>query len=244
MTAKNMIDEARGKLAKTTGSVKTQFYKLVLKGSYGEALLKLEEMLATDATNPAYLKLQRRLKKVKDVVEKKPSESRTWNMAVNGLSSYISETEDPRFTYDSLRYAQELNPGESRFRRLLEVLDEDKPDLRLNDTKPESVGVIDHMKDVALHYIYDSKFYLAVKELQTVLRLEPGDVVALKRLGSAQLQLKDYAQAKNTWLKALKIAPEDEQLKEYIDALEKMAPEEAKPRPARKSRKKAAQEPA
>lgn len=245
VTAKNMIDEARGKMAKTTGSVKPQFYKLVLKGSYGEALLKLEEMLASDATNPAYLKLQQRLKKVKAVVEKKPNESRSWTLAVNGLAYYISETEDPYFAYDSLRYAAELNPGEPRFQALLSVIDQEKPDIRLNDTKPENVGILDHKKDLALHYIYDAKFYLAVKELQSVLKLEPDDVVALKRLGSAHLQLKDYAQAKSTWQKALRIAPEDEQLKEYIDALDKMAPEEVKPqRPTRKGRKKARQEPA
>lgn len=244
VTAKNMIDEARGKMDKTTDNVKPQFYKLILKGGYGEALLKLEEMLASDATNPAYLKLQQRLKKVKAVVEKKPNDSRSWTIAVNGLAYYISETEDPYFAYDSLRYAAELNPGEARFRALLSVIDEEKPEIRLNDTKPENVGIIGHKKDLALHYIYDSKFYLAVKELQSVLKLEPEDVVALKRLGSVHLQLKDYAQAKSTWQKALRIAPEDEQLKEYIDALDKMAPEEAKPkRPARKGRKKAVQEP-
>ncbi|MBU2572874.1 MAG: tetratricopeptide repeat protein [Elusimicrobia bacterium] len=222
VTARNMIADAREKLSKSSDNVKPQFYKLIAKGGYGDALLKLEELLATDATNPAFLKLQRRLKKVNAIVKEKPSRSKSWTLAVNGLASYITEKEDLRFTYDSLRYSRELSPGEARFSRLLAVIDDERPDIKMNDTKPATMGILEHKKDVALHYIYDSKFYLAVKELQSVLRLEPGDFTALKRLGSVHLQLKDYAQAKRTWQKALKISPEDQQLKDYIAALNKI----------------------
>ena len=76
---------------------------------------------------------------------------------------------------------------------------------------------------MALHHIYDSKFYLAVKELEGVLRLEPSDMTALKRVGSAYVQLKDYRQARQAWQKALKLSPDDEQLKEYLDALDQAA---------------------
>lgn len=238
VTAKNMIADAREKLLKSSDNVKPRFYGLIAKGGYGDALLKLEELLAGDATNPVFLKLQQRLKKVTAIVREKPARSKSWSLAVTGLASYIAETEDLLFAYDSLRYALELSPGEARFQNLITVIDEERPDIRMNDTKPETMGVMDHKKDVALRYIYDSKFYLAVKELQSVLKLEPGDITALKRLGSAHLQLKNYAQAKDTWQKALKMAPEDEQLKEYIAALDKLGPEELKPRPARKQRKK------
>ncbi len=40
----------------------------------------------------------------------------------------------------------------------------------------------EHKKNVALRQIYDSKYYLAVKILKSVLRLEPNDILTLKRL--------------------------------------------------------------
>jgi Flp pilus assembly protein TadD len=116
--------------------------------------------------------------------------------------------------------------------------------LKLIDTKPENAGILDHKKDLALHDIYDSKFYLAVKELEDVLRLEPEDVTALKRAGSAYLQLKDYQKARQAWQKALELSPDDAQLKEYLQALDQAAPAaqaqpQARPRRVRRVRKTA-----
>ena len=99
----------------------------------------------------------------------------------------------------------------------------------MNDTKPAQTGVLDHKKELALRYIYDSKFYLAVRELEDTLKFEPEDTTALKRLGSTYLQLKDYPRAREAWEKALKLAPEDTQLKEYLQALDNL-PQTASPK--------------
>ena len=121
------------------------------------------------------------------------------------------------------------------------ALETESPQLRLNDTKPQNVALLEHKKEKALHHIYDSKFYLAVKELEGVLRLEPDDVTALKRVGSAYLQLKDYRQARSSWQRALRLSPGDEQLPEYLKALEEAMPEAARPgpRPGKGARKQA-----
>ncbi len=223
-TAKNMIEDARKKMAGSSADLKGALNKLLEKGRYSDALMKLEELLATDQTNPFYIKLQGRLGKISALVPARPSSSKAWNAASEGISAWLGEKEDLPFAYDALRYASELAPAEKVFPRLTAALEEEAPQLKLNDTKPENSGVLEHKKEMALHQIYDSKFYLAVKELEGVLRLEPNDITALKRAGSAYLQLKDYKQARRAWQKALGLSPGDEQLKEYLDALEKAAP--------------------
>lgn len=223
-TARNMIEDARKKMAGSSADLKGALNKLLEKGRYSDALMKLEELLATDQTNPFYIKLQGRLGKISALVPAKPSSSKAWNAASEGISAWLGEKEDLPFAYDALRYASELAPSEKVFTRLTATLEEEAPQLKLNDTKPENAGVLEHKKEMALHQIYDSKFYLAVKELEGVLRLEPNDITALKRAGSAYLQLKDYKQARRAWQKALGLSPDDEQLKEYLDALEKAAP--------------------
>ena len=240
-TARNMIEDARRKMAGSAVNLKGSFSRLLDKGRYADALIKLEELLATDPTSPYYLKLQGRLNTISALVPAKPSSSKAWNAAAEGVSAWLGEKEDLPFAYDALRYASELSPSDKTIGRLIAALEEEVPQLKLNDSKPENSGVLDHKKKMALDHIYDSKFYMAVKELEGVLRLEPGDVTALKRAGSAYLQLKDYRKARRAWQKALEISPKDEQLTEYLQALEKAAPAEAdrpKPRAARRPNKK------
>lgn len=229
-TARNMIEEARRKMAGSSLNQRGALNSLLQKGRYADALIKLEEMLAADQTTPYYVKLQGRLGKISPLVPAKPSSSKAWNAASEGVSAWLSEKEDLPFAYDALRYASELATAEKVFGKLTAALEEESPQLKLNDSKPENTGVLDHKKKMALDHIYDSKFYMAVKELEGVLRLEPGDVTALKRAGSAYLQLKDYRQARRAWQKALEIAPKDEQLTEYLQALDKAAPAGAQPK--------------
>ncbi|MBI5743180.1 MAG: tetratricopeptide repeat protein [Elusimicrobia bacterium] len=230
VTARNMIEEARVKMAGTSADLKTAFSRLLEKGRYSDALAKLEELLSTDPTNPYYLKAQKQLRRIAALLPRKPAASKQWNIAATGIMSWVAEKEDLSFAYDALRYASELAPSEASLQKLVKALEDEAPQLKLNDTKPENVGVLEHKKELALHNIYDSKYYLAVKELEDVLRLEPEDVTALKRAGSAYLQLKDYRQARAAWQKALDLTPGDEQLKEYLQALDEAAPR----RPARK----------
>ena len=191
-TARNMIEDARKKMAGTSADLKGALSKLLERGRYADALLKLEELLATDQTNPYYIKLQGRLRKIAALAPAKPSSSKGWNAASEGISAWLGEKEDLPFAFDALRYAAELAPLDKVFGRLIITLEEEAPQLKLNDTKPDNSGVLEHKKKMALDQIYDSKFYLAVKELEGVLRLEPNDITALKRAGSAYLQLKDY----------------------------------------------------
>lgn len=223
-TARNMIEDARRKMAGSSADLKGALSRLLEKGRYADALMKLEELLATDQTNPYYIKLQGRLRKIAALSPTRPSSSKAWSAASEGISAWLGEKEDLPFAYDALRYAAELS-ADKVFGRLIAALEEEAPQLKLNDTKPENAGILEHKKEMALHQIYDSKFYLAVKELEGVLRLEPNDITALKRAGSAYLQLKDYRQAKRSWQKALQLSPEDAQLKEYLGALETVAAE-------------------
>ncbi len=220
-TARNMIDEARRKMAGSAGKLKNEFMGLVDRGRYQDALLKLEELLATDPTNPYYLRAQSRLQRIAGTV-RASRRSAAWRAAEKGISAWLGGEEDLPFAYDALRYAEELAPAEKAFPSLVADLERESPQLKLNDTKPPGTPVLEHKKDLALQDIYDTKYYLAVKELEEVLRLAPDDLTALKRLGSAYLQLKDYPRARRAWQKALRLSPDDDQLKQYLAALDRL----------------------
>lgn len=222
ITAKNMIKEAREKIGKTSSSLKKGLYYLIKKGRYSEAKMKIEELLSSDSSNPLYLKFQKRLKNVSLIFGRNYLRKKSHIIAGKGISAYMAENENLDFVYDAFRYAYELNSKDKKLSRLISMLEKENPSLKLNDTKPANMKILEHKKNVALHQIYDSKYYLATKILKSVLKLEPNDVLSLKRLGSTYLQLKNYKQAERTWKKALKLAPQDKQLKKYIKALAQM----------------------
>jgi tetratricopeptide (TPR) repeat protein len=244
VTARNMIEEARQKMAGSAVASKASFLRLLEKGRYSDALVKLEELLATDPTNPYYLKAQKQLRKIAALLPRKPSNAKHWNAAAEGITAWVGELENLPFAYDALRYASELAPSDTVLPKLVNALEAESPQLKLNDTKPENVGILDHKKELALRNIYDSKYYLAVKDLEGVLRLEPDDETALKRLGSAYLQLKDYPQARRSWQRALELSPDDAQLKDYLQALDQASPPGEQPKKkTRRVKKRRAQTP-
>lgn len=222
-TARTMIEEARRKMAGTSSELKASFRRFVESGKYSEALLKLEALLATDPTNPYYGRVSARLRRISALAPSRRG-TKAWNAAVEGISAWLGEDEDLSFAYDALRYAHELDRSEKAFPGMVAFLESESPQLKLNDTKPDNIPILEHKKEKALHQIYDSKFYLAVKELEDVLRLNPRDLTALKRAGSAYLKLKNYTKARSAWQRALRLSPKDEQLPQYLEALDKMTP--------------------
>jgi tetratricopeptide (TPR) repeat protein len=234
VTARNMINEARRRMDELWDSQKKAYARQLAAGRWDEALLTVEKLLASDPKNPLFLRLQERLKDIMLTVRSKPSSGRAWNAAALGLLYYAGEEEDHPFAYDALRYAAELAPSDRRLAALVETVEKLHPDYKLRDTRLPGVPILDHKRETALQYIYDSKFNLAVRELEYILMLEPDDALSLKRLGSTYLQLKDYRRARQAWQKALKVSPGDEQLPEYLAALDEVEKEAAQRRAARK----------
>ncbi len=222
VTAKNMIGEARRRMGEIWEKEKKAYARQLTAGKWGDALLTVEKLLATDPKNPLFLRLQERLRDILLAVREKPYSNRAWNAAALGLVYYAGEEEDHPFAYDALRYAAELAPSDKRLAALVSAMEKLHPDYKLRDTRLPGVPILDHKRETALQYIYDAKFNLAVRELEYILMLEPGDALSLKRLGSTYLQLKDYRKARRAWQQALKASPGDEQLGEYLAALDEI----------------------
>lgn len=225
VTARNMIKEARRRMDELWESEKKKYARQLAAGKWSDALLTVEKLLASDPKNPLFLRLQERLKDIMVAVKTKPSSNKAWNAAALGLYYYAGEEEDHPFAYDALRYAAELAPRDRRLGELVETIEKVHPDYKLRDTRLPGVPILDHKRETALQYIYDSKFNLAIRELEYILMLDPDDALSLKRLGSTYLQLKDYRKARQAWQKALRASPGDEQLKEYLAALDELEKE-------------------
>ena len=135
------------------------------------------------------------------------------------MAGYIAREDDLSLAYDGLRLARELDPQEPRFTRLIAVLLADNPALAQDALTP-GMGVLEYKRFLALNYIYDGKYGQAAAVLEKVVALDPEDVTALKRLGSAYFALKDRAKARTLWQRAMALKPDDRQLKEFLSRVD------------------------
>ena len=214
-TAQQMIRLAREQIDKRDKDKQDLFFAAAADGDYPRALVALQTLLERDSLHPLYQSLQNRLERVLEVVERAPR-SKPWQAGVKGLTGYLARDEDLALAYNGLRYAVEQNDEEPRFKKLIKIVLLENPQLA-EDVVTPGMKLLDYKRFVALNHIYDGKYHLAVKTLNQVLQLEPNDVLALKRQGSAYFGLKRYQEARGVWLRALELSPNDEQLKLFIN---------------------------
>ncbi len=87
------------------------------------------------------------------------------------------------------------------------------------------MNLVEQKLYVALKNIYSARYDIAIMECQDVLELEPENVLAMTRLGSAYYALGNRDKAIEIWKRALEIDPNN---KDILDFLEIKTPDEIK----------------
>lgn len=215
--AKSLKEEARKKLIKKNVKRETIIYNHITYGWYQKALNELNIILASDPSNSEYLKLQKRLVRIKKILPRATYKSKPWPIFRRGVSAYIGKDENLKLAYNALRYARELNPKSSAMKEVLAMFESEHPQVAESKKITSGMTLLEFKRFVALNYIYDDKYHLAVLTCNEILALEPNDIIALKRLGSAYYALGHKTRAKKAWKRALKFAPNDKQLEKFLE---------------------------
>ncbi|MBI4052031.1 MAG: tetratricopeptide repeat protein [Elusimicrobia bacterium] len=216
-SAKKMIEDARGKVESKNKDKIRKFYKLIEAGKYQKALLDLQFLLDQDPTHPKFVTLQGRLEKIIPIVPQASDKTQAWQIVLRGLKGYLGKEENLRLAYNGLRYSQELDPKDSRISKLLALFTSEHPEMARTDEVTPGMKFMEYKRFVSLNYIYDGKYHLAVDTLNEILDLEPRDIVSLKRLGSSYFGLGHKDRAQEVWTSALKLSPNDKQLKKFLE---------------------------
>ncbi len=214
-TAQTMIKEARKKIAVLTRKRRERTAELIREGRYRSAVLEIQALLDQDPGDPQILTLQSRLEQIIKLSPRLEPVDKAGRVAVLGLQSFLNVPAEPRRAHDALRYACELAPADARYAAFLKLLRDEHPELDENEVTP-GMKLLEWKQMIALHQIYDAKHFQAVATLNDILALEPNDVLALKRLGSAYYSLGRKKQARAAWGRALKLAPDDPALKKFL----------------------------
>ena len=187
-----------------------------------------EALLDQDPSDPQITSLRSRLEKVVKIAPVIAANDKASRMALRGLEGFLAIPENSQLAYNGLRYALELKPRNEAFKSLLDMLVLEHPTLTADAATP-GMTFLEYKHFVALHHIYDAKYHLAVGVLNEILALEPSDLTALKRLGSAYYSLGHMDKAADAWTQALKLAPTDAGLKTFLARVKKNTSSEKTP---------------
>jgi tetratricopeptide (TPR) repeat protein len=75
---------------------------------------------------------------------------------------------------------------------------------------------VDYKLQLTLEAIYDGRYLSAIDDCTDVLDLEPNNVLALTRLGSAYFAMNEKEKARQIWTKALQYDPNNTILKKFL----------------------------
>lgn len=219
-TARDMIREVQNNVEKANAKRLAAILVHVKGGRYRSALSGLETLLESGNRTPFVSSLQAALEDVVLIVPEAPERTKAWRLTIMSVDAAIGEKQDFKLAYNGLRYARELDPGDARIKRLLDWFLTKHPAFVDTDTVTPGMTLLEYKRSVALDHMYGARYHQAIDTLNEALALEPADLVALKRLGSAYYSLGLFPKAREAWHRALVLAPEDPQLKKFLRRLD------------------------
>ncbi len=190
------------------------------QGNFMLGLDRLNNSLDIDPTNNDVRALSGKLGSVVNVMPSSVGEDEVPNIIRKAVLDYLKG--DNKSAINSLRYAYlEKDPTNERLLQLLNKLEKESREQVTErvDQRKKGFSYIDQKLYDALQSIYDSKYDKSIILLQEVIDLDPSNIEALKRLGSAFYLIEQKDKAKEIWQRALELDPTDTVIGQYLQQI-------------------------
>jgi tetratricopeptide (TPR) repeat protein len=217
---KNQEEAARLIAAARRKKLNAMYVQAELSYEQGDYITSRDLYTKIVNENPTDLdvrKILSRLNETLKVVQKIEEEGKAWDMLRISLSNHISLEGDPKAAVVAAWYAEQLDPGNKIALSVRDFMEHQHlAVVRSLEAPVRDMNIIDQYLFGALNHIYEGRYDLAIQQTSIVIGLQPTNVLALKRLGSAYFAIGNKTKARAAWEKALKIAPDDAELKTFL----------------------------
>jgi len=187
------------------------------KGLYTQSLENFAMAQKIDPTDPNVVIYQERLKLITPIVPQNISGDKASVLTRRGITYFMEGNGEA--AVKTIAYALSTEPDNFTISRLLTRIEE-KTGFKAEYAKPVSgMSIVDQKLYECLIAFRQKDYSKVIGICEEVLILEPNNILAYKRLGSAFFALGDKDKAVQTWRRALKIAPDDS-LRKMIQEIE------------------------
>jgi tetratricopeptide (TPR) repeat protein len=191
--------------------------KLYEKGNYLSSRDKYYKILVDNPTDTDVKKIISNLDETVKVVSRLDGKGKASVMMRKSLKNHIAINGNKKAAIAASWYAVQLDPMNTNALAIKNFMERKYASLLSSMDSPiGDMNVIDQYLFSALNHIYEGRYDRSIQESSIVIELQPDNVLAWKRLGSAYFAMGKKDKARNAWKTALKIAPKDAELKQFI----------------------------
>jgi len=216
--------------AQSQGEATALYEKGVAEYRDGQFQMSLDTFREAERLLPqdsAIKDVRRRLEGVTPIVEEATKTGQDEQLIRLATTRYLEN--DPKRAMNALIYAMQQSPDRPELLRLFRLIETDHPEIEAPRLSP-GVSLVDHKLRLALEAIYDGRYLTAISECTDILDLEPANVLALTRLGSAYFAMNEREKAKQIWTRALQLDPNNMVLKKFLYSPTLLSNEKFNPR--------------
>jgi len=221
--------KAREDLKKEIEVLQKRAQELCKEGKYALALQKINFIIIKDPANPEIIKIKNKLEWIAKLFSSVTGNDKSSEMLRKGINAYLGMGSEINIkgAYNAFVYSLQLKNRKSKeIRMIIERFEKEYP-VTVELEKPLSgMNIVENKLQLALEKILSANYAEAVRLCDDVLFLEPNNVMALMRKGSAYYALEKFSQAEKNWEAVLKIDPENKQVPKFLNKLRKKFKEE------------------
>jgi tetratricopeptide (TPR) repeat protein len=211
-------EDNRRAQTKSVEKISSELFQLALQkvreGRFEDALRAVERAERLVPEDKSLAQMRRKLENVTAILPLAPGASKAEGLVRKAVQRHL-EGEGAR-AVNALRYANHVAPGQSALIRLMKLMENEYPGLP-SPTLAPGTSLVDYKLQSALEHVYSGQFLKAINECNEVLDLEPTNVLALTRLGSAYFAVGQKAQAQDTWRRALALDPGNREISAFLN---------------------------
>ncbi len=203
----------------TQGSQKlsSELYQMALQkageGRFLDALSAVQKAERLTPEDAALKDMRRRLEGVTVILPQAVQPTREEALLRKGVLRYLEN--DGLRSLNALRYAGQVGPAQPGVLRLVKLVEKEYPGIE-SPNLARGKTLVDYKLQLSLEYVYAGEYLKAINECGQVLDLEPDNVLALTRMGSAYYAMGQKQEARETWTRALKLDPNNQVLKDFL----------------------------
>lgn len=186
-------------------------------GDYNEALGDYERLLADNPTDTDSREIISRLKSIIKIAPRIDGADEASKILRISMANFISVEGNVKVAIVASWYATQLAPSNTQAQAVRAFLETRFPtELMTLESPMRDMNIIDQYLFSALNSIYVGRYDFAVQVCSIIIAIDPANVLAYKRLGSAYYAMERKDKARQAWERALQLKPDDSELKQFI----------------------------
>lgn len=210
-------DEEKMELPKNIEEAKeyvTKAKKDFASGLYSKALKEILNASYILNDDREVIELIRKGRIVTDITDNIKGKDKKSIILRKAINAYILRKGRTSINY--IRYASQLWPEDVIVAEIFDIVGKEFRKISNKEKWFPEINFIYQKLQQVLHSIYNGRYINAIIVCRDVLELEPDNIVALQRMGSAYWTMGYTEKANEIWKQALSIEPDNEEIKNIL----------------------------